>query len=124
MLNTIIIVGRLGKAPTMEYSANGTAVTKFSVATDDGYGENKSTNWHNVVCFKKTAELVAQHLDKGALVAVQGRQTHRKYEGKDGTRYFAEIIADRVQFLDSKGDRLARTTGDEQGDISPDELPF
>ena len=124
MLNQITIIGRLGKAPEMSYSANGTAITKFSVATDDGYGDKRETTWHNVVTFQKTAEACAQHLDKGALVAVVGRQTHRKYDGRDGVRYFAEIVADRVQFLDGKGDRPARNTADEQGDISPDELPF
>ena len=56
MLNLIVVIGRLGKDPSMEYSQNGTAVTKFSIATDDGWGENKSTTWHNVVSFKQTAE--------------------------------------------------------------------
>lgn len=122
MLNTIIIVGRLGKAPEMSYSQNGTAVTKFSVATDDGYGENKTATWHNVVTFQKTAEACAQYLDKGALVAVQGRQTHRKYEGRDGTRYFAEIVAERVQFLEFRD--LPKAGSDSDGDINPEDLPF
>lgn len=129
MLNQITIIGRLGKAPELSYSQNGTAVTKFSVATDDGYGDNRETTWHNVVTFKKSAEACAQHLDKGSLVAVVGRQTHRKYDGKDGqTRYFAEIVADLVQFLDSKGDRRSgpgvAVGADSDGDIDPENLPF
>lgn len=122
-MNVIHLVGRLGQAPEMSYSRNGNAVTKFSVATDSGYGDRRETTWHNVVCFKGTAEAVAQHLDKGALVAVTGRQTHRKYDDKNGnTRYFAEVVADRVDFLDSKAERTNRS--DEQGDIDPSELPF
>jgi single-strand DNA-binding protein len=105
-----------------QISANGNAVTKFSVATDDGYGEKRETTWHNVVTFQKTAEACAQYLDKGSLVAVVGRQTHRRYEGKDGTRYFAEIVADRVQFLDSKSDR--NQAGEYAADVAADNLPF
>ena len=122
MINQIVIVGRLGKAPELTYSANGTPVAKFSIATDDGWGENKSTTWHNVVTFKASAEACAQHLDKGSLVAVIGRQTHRKYEGKDGgARYFSEVVADRVQFLDAKGERREQAY---EGDITPDSLGF
>ena len=133
MLNIIMLVGRLGKAPEMAYSANGTAVTKFSIATDDGWGENKTTTWHNIVTFQKTAEACAQHIDKGSLVAVVGRQSHRKYEDKAGqTKYFSEVVAERVQFLDSKGDRGGRgginpgeqVGADGDGDIDPDNLPY
>ena len=137
MLNIIMLVGRLGKAPEMSYSANGTPVTKFSIATDDGWGENKTTTWHNIVTFQKTAEACAQYLDKGSLVAVVGRQSHRKYDDKAGqTKYFAEVVAERVQFLDSKGEsgggNAARggfnpgapVGADADGDITPDDLPF
>jgi single stranded DNA-binding protein len=55
MLNQIILIGRLGKTPELTYAQSGKEITKFSVATDDGYGENKQTTWHNVVCFGKTA---------------------------------------------------------------------
>lgn len=120
-MNVIHLVGRLGKAPEMSYSANGTAITKFSVATDDGFGEKRETTWHNVITFQKAAESCAQYLDKGSRVAITGRQTHRKYESQGGTRYWSEVVAERVDFLDA---RAERTGGDEQGDINPDELPF
>ena len=108
----------------MSYSANGTAITKFSIATDDGYGENKTTTWHNIVTFKGTAEACAQYLDKGSLVAIVGRQQHRKYDDKDGqTRYFAEVLADRVQFLDQRnGERAPESVGSAYIDES--DLPF
>jgi len=127
VLNQITIIGRLGKAPELSYSSNGTPVAKFSVATDDGWGENRETTWHNVVTFKGSAEACAQHLDKGSLVAVVGRQTHRKYESQGGTRYWSEIVADRVQFLDTKGGGFApgmAVGADSEGDIDPSELPF
>lgn len=127
MLNLITIIGRLGRDPELSYSKNGKEITKFSVATDDGFGENRETTWHNVVCFGKTAEAVAKFTRKGSLVAVVGRQQHRQYDDKDGNRrYFSEIAADRVQFLDSRspdGETPARDVSSE-GDIDPDDLPF
>lgn len=130
MLNTIIIIGRLGRDPEMTYSKDGKEITKFSVATDDGWGENKQTTWHNVVCFGKTAEASATYLHKGSLVAAQGRQQHRQYDDKDGNkRYFSEIVADRVQFLDPKGGFSDDPDGVPErnlgeGHIDPDSLPF
>lgn len=129
MLNQITLIGRLGKTPEMSYSQGGKAVTKFSIATDDGYGDKKETTWHNVVVFDKAAEACAQYLDKGSLVAVVGRQSHRKYDDKDGnTRYFAEVVANRVQFLDSRvpnsGDPDGLPSRDVGGDIDPADLPF
>lgn len=131
MLNLIVVIGRLGKDPEMTYSQGGKEITKFSVATDDGYGDKKETTWHNVVCFGKTAEACAKFISKGSLVAVQGRQTHCQYEKKDGSRgYFSEVVADRVQFLSRNNDedpdglpsrQLSMAGG---GDIDPNDLPF
>lgn len=112
----------------MSYSQGGKAITKFSIATDDGYGEKKETTWHNVVVFDKAAEACAQYLDKGSLVAVVGRQSHRKYEKDGNTRYFSEVVASRVQFLDTRGTHDGDPEGlpsrDVGGDIDPDDLPF
>lgn len=119
MLNQIVVVGRLGKAPEMRYTADGSAVTNFSVATDHGFGEKRETTWHNVVCFGKTAEAVAQYVDKGSVVGVVGRQSHRKYEKDGSTRYFAEIVADRVQFIDTK-----RADDAAPADQDVSDLPF
>lgn len=126
MLNQITLIGRLGKAPEMSYSQGGKAVTKFSVATDDGFGDRKETTWHNVVVFDKAAEACAQYLDKGSLVAVVGRQTHRKYEKNGEPRYFSEVVAARVQFLSGRadGDPDGLPSRDVSDDLDPDELPF
>lgn len=128
MLNQITLIGRLGKPPEMRYSQDGKAITKFSMATDDGYGDRKETTWHNVVVFDKSAEACAQYLDKGSLVAVVGRQTHRKYEKDGDTRYFSEVVANRVQFLDTRsahaGDPDGLPARQVEDDIDPDELPF
>ena len=123
MINRWIIVGRLGQAPEMRYTASGKAVTNLSVATDIGFGDNKRTEWVRVTAWDKSAEACAQYLGKGSLVYVEGRAETRKWDDKDGvTRYSTELQAERVQFLDSKGERQPVAAG--EADIDPDDLPF
>lgn len=128
MLNIQIVVGRLGGDPEMRYTANGKATTSFSVAADAGFGDSKRTEWFRVVTWDKTAEACAQYLAKGSLVAIVGRTETRSWDGSDGVKkYRTELIAERVQFLDSKGDRAAAggsVGADSDGDIDPSELPF
>lgn len=126
MYQSITIVGRLGATPEMRYSANGNAVTTFRVAVDNGRGEDKTTEWFRIVTFKGTAEACAQYLDKGSLVLVQGRMQTRSWDDQQGVkRYMTELVADRVQFLDSRGSREhADIPAPAGGDIDPDDLPF
>jgi single-strand DNA-binding protein len=107
-LNKVMIIGRLGRDPEVRYTQGGTAVTNFSVATSDGWtdkatGEKREkTEWHRVVAFRRLAEVCGEYLAKGRQVYVEGRLQTRSWE-KDGiTRYTTEILADKVQFLESK----------------------
>lgn len=107
-MNKTILVGNLGQDPEVAYTTGGTAVAKLSLATTDGFGERQKTNWHRVTVFGKQAESVAKFLSKGSKVGVVGRLEYSKSEGKDGTmRYFTDVIADNVTFLDSKGGAAA-----------------
>lgn len=125
MINKAIIVGRLGREPEMRYTANGKAVCNFSVATDSGFGDNKQTEWFNVVVWEKTAEACAQYLDKGSLVYVEGRMQTRSWDKDGEKKYRTELIGERVQFLDSKSDRTERASSSQSDDdIDPDNLPF
>lgn len=123
-----MVIGRLGKDPELQYLASGAAVTKFSVAADSGFGDKKKTEWFNVVAWEKTAEACAQYLAKGSLVYVEGRQQTNSWESNGEKKYRTELIAERVQFLDSKKqpeDVRGYAIGkDADGDINPDELPF
>lgn len=102
--NQVTLVGRLGADPELRHASSGKAVTKMRVATDSGWGENKQTDWHTVVCFDKTAESAAKHLHKGRQVLIVGRVTYRRWERDDGTAtWFTDIIAQRVQFLGGGG---------------------
>lgn len=102
-LNKVMIIGKLGRDPEMKNAGTMTAVCRFSVATDEGRRDNAHTEWHNITCFGKTADLCVQYLHKGASAYVEGRLQTRKFQTRDGAeRQSTEIIADRVLFLDSR----------------------
>lgn len=109
-LNQVFIIGRLGKDPELRYSQAGAAVCNMTIATDESFTDRDGnrqdrTEWHRVTAFQKTAENCANFLAKGSLVHVSGSLTTRKWTDQQGQdRYTTEIKADRVQFLDRKGD--------------------
>ena len=110
MVNSVILVGRLGADIELHYAPSGTAVANLSLATNRTYkgsdGQAKrETEWHRVVVFGKTAENCKEFTRKGSKIAVEGRlQTHSypdpKHEGE--LRYQTEVVASRVQFLDAR----------------------
>ena len=104
MLNTVILIGRLTRDPELRYTSQGTAVTNFGIAVDKGYkssDESQPTaDFFNVVCWTKLAEVVAQYMSKGRLVAVQGRLQSRNYEYNGQKRTAVEVVAQTVRFLD------------------------
>ena len=104
MLNTIVVIGRLTHDPELRYTQSGTAVSNFSVAVDRpqyNKEKEKEVDFIPVVVWRGLAEVVAEHLQKGRLVAIQGRLQIRSYENSDGQKVrVAEIVADDVRFLD------------------------
>ncbi len=105
-LNRVEIIGHLGKDPELRYTPSGTAVANFSVATserwkgDDG-AQKEKTEWHNVVLWKRQAELAGEYLKRGSLVYLSGVLRTRKWEDKNGVdRYTTEIHVKEMQFLD------------------------
>jgi single-strand DNA-binding protein len=116
-INKVILVGRLGKDPDIRYSANGVAVAKFSLATDDyappGAEGNREvrTEWHRIVTFGKTAEFCGNYLSKGRLVYVEGSLRTNQWEDQQGQkRYTTEIVARDLQLLGSS-DGQAQSAG-------------
>ena len=108
-LNKVQIIGNLGQDPEMRFTANGRAVSTFSVAVNRSYttgeGERREeTEWVRVVAWARLAELVSQYLTKGRLVYVEGRMQTRQWDDKEGQRrYTTEVVAQDIQFLD-RGD--------------------
>ncbi len=123
MLNKILLIGNVGKDPELNVTAEGTPVTKFSLAVNRKYkastGELKEeTEWFTIVAWRTLAELTERYLHKGSKVFVEGRLTQRKYTDREGVQRTAvEVIASDVQFLDSK----QAATSDLQAPVSLDE---
>src|SRR2546430_9895272 len=104
MLNKIMLIGNLGKDPELNVTAEGTPVTKFSLAVSrkTSNGE-KETEWFYIVAWRQLAEVCERYLHKGSKVYVEGRLTQRKYTDKQSIeRTAVEVVATDVQFLDSK----------------------
>jgi len=130
-LNKVMVIGNLGADPEMRYTADGAAVTNFRVAASRNYtgadGERKEeTEWFRIVAFRKLAELCNQYLQKGRRVYVEGRLQTRQWEGQDGQKRFTtEVIAQDVQFLDSKPGGAPRAEDqDAPMDLEPEDVPF
>ncbi len=110
MLNKVMIIGRLGADPELRYAGNGTPIANFNVATDESYMDREGnrvdkTEWHRVAVFQRQAENCANYLGKGSLVYVEGSLQTRQWQDQQGqTRYTTEIKAQRVQFLDRRGE--------------------
>ena len=109
-LNKVMLIGRLGQDPKKAYTAGGTAVVNFSLATDEGYTDKNTgnkverTEWHRVVVWNKLADLCSQYLFKGSMCHVEGKLQTREWQDKDGAkRYTTEIVAQSVIFLTPKG---------------------
>ena len=105
MINRVVLVGRLAKDPVLRKTANGASVTSFTLACTRRYKQEgqPDADFINTVVWNKTADSVSQYTHKGSLVGVEGRIQTRSYDDKDGKRvYVTEVVADSVQFLESK----------------------
>ena len=106
-VNKVILVGNLGRDPEVRFMPNGEAVCNFSIATTENWKDKsgvkqEKTEWHNIVMYRKLAEIAGEYLKKGRPVYVEGRLQTRKWE-KDGvTRYSTEIVADSMQMWGGK----------------------
>jgi len=105
MINRVVLVGRITKDPVLRKTANGASVTSFTLAVNRKFKQEgqPEADFVNVVAWSKTADIVAQYTHKGSLVGVEGRIQTRSFDDKDGKRvYVTEVVADSVQFLESK----------------------
>lgn len=142
MLNRVVLVGRMVQDAELKYTPSGVAVSNFRLAVNRPFknketGENEA-DFINIVVWRRPAENTAQYTKKGSLVGIDGRLQSRTYEGNDGkTVFVTEVVADSVQFLDSKGSSSKASSQQEKVeaynnelekhneiDISDSDLPF
>lgn len=131
MINKAILMGRLTRDPELRHTGSGTPVCSFSIAINNGSGDNQTTDFINCVAWNKTAEFVNKYFSKGRMIVVIGRIQTRTWEGQDGKKNYAtEVVASEVAFGDSKKetDAAENTADNDEGFTTlegvPDDLPF
>jgi len=103
--NTVQLIGHVGNEPEILNLESGKKLAKFSVATNESYKNAKGekvtdTQWHNIVAWGKTAELVENYVPKGREVGIEGKLTSRSYEDKDGVKkYITEVVCHELLLL-------------------------
>lgn len=106
--NKVQLIGNVGDSPKSHTFESGKKVTRFTMATNDSYnnadGEKvQQTQWHNLVAWGKTAEIIDQYVTKGKEVAVEGKLTSRSYENEAGEKqYITEVLVNEILLLNSK----------------------
>ncbi len=135
-INKVILIGNLGADPEMKYTAGGTAICKFRLATTEVFkdrdgNQQERTEWHRVVAWAKLAEICGQYLSKGKQVYVEGSLRTSSWDDQDGNkRYTTEINARDVQFLSGGAGGGSSSGGSGGGDdfggppIGDDDIPF
>lgn len=108
-VNKVILVGNVGADPETKYLPSGDAISNIRLATTDRYKDKASgewkeaTEWHRVVFFGRTAEVVAEHVHKGTALYIEGRIRTRKWQNQQGQdQYSTEVVADNMQLLGSR----------------------
>lgn len=132
MLNRAILMGRITKSPELKTTQNGVSVIQISIAVDRDYtpkGQEKQTDFIDVVAWRGTAEFIAKHFEKGQLIALTGSIQTRSYTDNQGNkRSVTEVIADQVYFCGGKNDNKKEKPSFDENDfeeISTDsDLPF
>ncbi|CAM1342673.1 single-stranded DNA-binding protein [Tenacibaculum amylolyticum] len=106
--NRVQLIGNLGNKPEILVLESGKKLAKFSLATNEMYKNAQGqkitdTQWHNIVAWNKTAEIIEMYLDKGSEVMIEGKLTSRSYENPDGEkRYFTEVVCNELLMLGNK----------------------
>ncbi|MDD2486319.1 MAG: single-stranded DNA-binding protein [bacterium] len=148
MLNRIILIGRLTRDPELRYTPSGAAVASFTLAVDRRFANaqgEREADFIRIIAWRKLAEICSNQLNKGRLVAIDGRLQVRSYDGQDGQRRtISEVVAEDVRFLDwpagkeggQAGGRQSQSTEgsakpqedadnlDDIMDVSLDDMPF
>lgn len=125
-MNKVILIGRLVKGPEIRYTQSGKGVASFVLAVDRRFSKEgqQTADFIPIVAWNKLAEIIGNNLTKGRRISVEGRMQVRNYDAQDGTkRYVTEVIADEVEFLDSKRDGQARDILITK-DVPDEEIPF
>ena len=138
-MNRVMLIGRLTAKPELRYTGSNIPYARFSVAINRTFSNSqgqRETDFINVIIWRKQAENVCNFLDKGSLVSIEGRLQSNSYDDNDGNkRYSLDVVADNVQFLESKSQAQSRQNSNQSvtpydyqdvpmNDVNVDNDPF
>lgn len=128
-INTVTLHGNLGDNPELKTSQGGKTYCHLSIATEDGWGENKKTNWHRCTAFGKQAEILSKYVSKGDEIVIQGSIDYSQHDGK----YFTSILINGFSFCRNKQNKAESQQSEVQAypeplvptnQVNHDDLPF
>ena len=128
-VNKVILIGNLGRDPELKHTPSGDPVCNFSIATSESWTDKGGTRqeraeWHNIVVWRKLAEICQRYLTKGSKVYIEGRIQSREYDAKDGSkRRVTEIVANQMVMLGSR-QKEAQDSEPEQYTGPDSDIPF
>ena len=127
-MNTVVLIGRLTKDPNVRYSQDGKPSARYTLAVDRPF-KSDSADFINCVAFGNNAEFTNKYFRKGMKVAVAGRLQTGSYQKEGQTVYTTDVVIDRQEFVESKGEARVETKADVDGFIDvpkgiDEELPF
>lgn len=134
-MQKVLLIGYLGRDPEVRYSAQGTAITQFSVATTERWKDKSGepqehTEWFAVKTFGRRAEIVGEYLHKGSRVYVEGRKRTESWDDKQtGGKHYRDLVyADTLEFLNSRADwnqaHSEQTQTPQESHVSDEDIPF
>lgn len=141
-MNVVVLIGRLTDNPELRHTNSNIAVTRFSIAVDRGYrsGEERQTDFINIVAWRQTAEFITTYFKKGQRIAIEGSLRMNRYQDKDGNnRTSYEVVVNNAHFVETKSSanggfapteqaQPASFSNTDSGDfaeiVSDDDLPF
>jgi len=110
-VNKVILIGNLGKDPELKYTAGGTAVAKFTIATNERFKDKEGnwqdrTEWHNITCWQRLAEIASEYLKKGRTVYIEGSLRTDSWDDKQSgqKRYSTYVVANDLVLLGGRGE--------------------
>lgn len=110
-VNKVILIGNLGKDPEIKYTPSGTAVAKFSLATNERFKDKAGewqdrTEWHNIVAWQRLAEIIGEYVKKGSKIYIEGRLQTSSWDDKESgqKKYRTEVIASDLVLLSGRGE--------------------
>ena len=123
-MNTVSLIGRLGAAPRLRYTQNGTAVATCSIAVPRRRNRDE-VDWIDLTFWGKLAELAAQHLTKGRQIGVTGRLLQERWETQEGEkRSRVVVVVHELTFVGNRSESGDQSGGAEGDDWNPDDVPF